>query len=122
MFLEEDVNRAILDMEYKENKITINRKNLLELKEICSHISQSPWNYEENKYCQQIFSNPIVKTIVDGKIYEFMGHGLQLAKMQKTGNGDYWFEERDIKFILMASKWMLPIVDELLKYYPEEKS
>ena len=121
MFLEEGMNRWIVDMKNKENETLINRKSLLELKVICEQITKGPWGSEEDNYCQQIFSNPIVSTMVEGKIYEFMGHGLQLAKMQKTGNGDYWFEERDLRFVIMASKWMLPIVNELLKYYQEEK-
>lgn len=124
MFLENDVNNYIVDMKKKDNETIINRKTLLELKELCESISKTPWEYEEDEQCQRIFSNPIVTTLVNGKEYEFLGHGLQLAKIPKKDSNyaEYWFTENDMKFIIAASKWMLPLINAMLNHYPPENA
>lgn len=96
------------------------KEKLLELKSICEGASKLPWNVEENELYQQIFSNPIVSFKDEtGKVFEILGHGLQLAKIPKTSSSyaEYWFAKRDLDFIMSASKYMLPLIKELLKNY-----
>lgn len=122
MFLEKDVNSYIVDSKKKENTVVINRENLLKLKELCKNVSKTPWEYYEEERYQQFFSNPLVTCLVEGKEYEFLGHGLQLAKIPKkeSSYAEYWFTKRDADFIIAASKWMLPLVEALLNHYPPE--
>lgn len=116
--------KAIIEQTELEHKVEINRENLLKLKEICLQASTLPWNYDETYNCQRIFNNPIQKyKDENGEECKFLGHGLQLAKIPKNGTpyAEYWFDEKDLKFIMESSKWMLPLIDELLKQYPEIK-
>lgn len=120
--LEPDVMKYLID---DAKNVVINRRILLYIKNICEQASKGPWTYDENENCQRIFgAEPIsVYTDENGKTFEFMGHAMQLAKCPKKSKefAEYWFTEQDMNFIITASKWMLPLVDMLLKQYPEEK-
>lgn len=112
----------LIEEKKKQDATVITREVLLKLKELCENKSRGPWSVDEDDCCQRIFSN-CLQTIQneDGSTTDFWGHPLQLAKCPKKSKeyAEYWFEKRDLDFILESSKWMLPIINELLKHYPE---
>lgn len=94
---------------------------LKQLREICLNASRGPWSFDETETCQRIFSTNLHE-MTKGEY--MIGHPLQLAKCPKKNSGfaEYWFTENDLKFLISASKYMLPMIEELIRMKEEYES
>lgn len=103
--------------DYSLEDLTIEK--LKEIKDICEKASSLPWFIEDTSEAQHVYKKPKIHIFMDEDTdteYEFVDtHNPPIMSISRQSNISKCINENDKLFIITASKYMLIIVNELIR-------